>query len=159
MLNATRLVERLIASGIAKPGQIAGCSDSDITRIEGTSGVQLPAAYKAFLRVVGKNAGQLMGDIDFLYEGVLALNARAAAILDNWEEGKLVLPAKAFVFSMRQGEQFMFFIADGRSDDPPVYYYFEGWGQFKKAANSLWEVIEAELEMQERLRQEPPTYH
>jgi hypothetical protein len=108
------------------------------------------------LRVVGKNAGQLMGDIDFLYEGVLALNARAAAILDNWEEGKLVLPTKAFVFSMRHGEQFMFSIADGRSDDPPVYHYFEGWGQFKKAANSLWEVVEAELEMQERLRQEYP---
>jgi hypothetical protein len=88
MLNPTQLAERLLSSGIATPGQIAGCSDADI--------------------------------------------------------------------SMRQGEQFMFFIADGSSEDPPVYYYFEGRGEFKKAANSLWAVVEAEVEMLERLRREYP---
>ena len=112
----------------------------------------MPAAYKAFLRVAGRNAGQLMDDIDFLYDKVLGLNTQAISILDNWEEGKLVLPDQAFVFAMRQGEQFMFFVADGSLDDPPIYYYFEGRGEFKRAANSIWEVIKAELEMQERLR-------
>jgi len=156
MLNPTQLAERLLSSGIAKPDQIAGCSDADIARIEAASGVQLPAAYRSFLRVLGRNAGQLMCDIDFLYEKALGLNAQAARILENWEEGKLALPEKAFVFSMRQGEQFMFFIADGGSEDPPVYYYFEGRGEFNKVANSLWEVVEAELEMLKRLRREYP---
>jgi hypothetical protein len=27
---------------------------------------------------------------------------------------------------MHQGYQFFYFIADGSSDDPPVYYYLEG---------------------------------
>jgi hypothetical protein len=36
------------------------------------------------------------------------------------------LPNKAFVFFMHQGYQFMYFIADSSSDDPPVFYYLEG---------------------------------
>jgi hypothetical protein len=42
------------------------------------------------------------------------------------EDGQPLLPKNAFVFLMHQGYHFMYFIADGQSDDPPVYYYLEG---------------------------------
>jgi len=156
MLTPISLVSRLVSSGIAKPNEIIGCSDQDILLIQNKSGLQLPQAYIDFLIAIGRNAGSFMSDIDFLFPKVLGLNEAAADILNDWEEGKLVLPEKAFVFSMRYGEQFMFFIADEDSDDPPVYFYFEKDGKFKKTGESIWRVIDSSLEMEERIHRENP---
>lgn len=156
MSRADEICTDLLASGIAKPDEIGGCSDDEVRRLERCLNVVLPEAYVQFLKALGHKAGSLMADVDYHYCLLERINTDARKILDNWEEGRLPLPEKAFVFSMRQGEQFMFFVADGSLDDPPIYYYFEGRGEFKRAANSIWEVIEAELEIQERLRREYP---
>lgn len=42
------------------------------------------------------------------------------------ENNQPPLPAQAFVFLMHQGYQFLYFVADGKNDDPPVYGYLEG---------------------------------
>jgi hypothetical protein len=155
MLRSTQLCTKLVASGIAQPKDISGCSDDDVRAIEHSLNVVLPQSYVQFLKAVGHKGGSLMADIDYHYSLLERINADAKKILDNWEEGRLLLAENAFVFSMRQGEQFMFFIADGRSDDPPVYYYIEGAGRFTRIADSIWDVIERELTVQEQCRPEP----
>ena len=109
MLNPESLYERLIASGIATPNSICGCSATEIRLIEKQLGLPLPCTYVNFLRVVGKQAGSFMRDIDIFYPRMLQLRQKAEEILENWEEGKLSLPTDALVFAMRMGEQFRHF--------------------------------------------------
>jgi hypothetical protein len=97
-----------------------------------------------------------MSDIDFHVETIVKSNSWAIEILEDCEKGKLKLPPNSFVFSMRLGEQFMFFNADGQFENPPIYFYYERRGKFEKIANSLWEVIERELALQEGIRKEHP---
>ena len=156
MLTPNALVDRLLASQIATRDNIVGCTDDDIRQLECATQCQLPGAYLRFLRSIGRGAGCFLRDINIYYPTVLTLNVEARSILDNWEEGRLVLPANAVVFSIRQGEQFMFFIADGNHDDPPIFHYMEDRGEFRKIAESLWDVIEHELELTEQVKQEFP---
>ena len=86
-----------------------------------------------------------MWEVDQYYDAMLNLNSTAEEALDIYEEGRLFLPENAYVFSMRSGEQFLFFIADGTSDNPPIYYYYEEDGKFTDLKKTFWEVIEREL--------------
>lgn len=93
-----------------------------------------------------------MRDVDIFYDSIADLNVEAADILNDWEDGQLLLPDRAFVFSMRQGEQFMFFCVDG-DDNPPIDFYYEGRGSFQRIASSIWAVVESELQLAEKLRE------
>lgn len=156
MRDTTQFRHRLIWSRIATERSIQGCSDAEIAQVQSTWKWPLPRAYVEFLRVAGKRAGSLMRDIDIYYPTVLELRPTADWILDNWEEGKLPLPDDAFVFSMRRGEQFMFFRGNDSSDDPAIWFYFEGDGKFKVVADSIWDVIESEVRMSEDFRRDFP---
>ncbi len=70
------------------------------------------------------------------------------------ESGNLQLPENAFVFALRGGEQFTFFIADGSAPDPAVYSYFENDGHFKKLSDSFWGFLEIERQGIENLLSE-----
>lgn len=156
MLNASSLRERLVAVRIATAASICGCSDAEVRNIESTLKLRLPRAYSALLRVVGKRAGAFMRDIDFHYPKVLDLRQAAIELLDNWEEGRLQLPSDAFVFAMRYGEQFMFFRTDNFDEDPAIWFYMESHDTFQRIAESIWEVIESELQLSESFRRNYP---
>jgi hypothetical protein len=156
MVTSLDLKQRLISLGVATAEDIFGCTSAEIERLQRNSGLQLPSSYIEFLRIAGKGAGRFMNDFDIHFEHLVDLNERAMRKLDRWEEGKLKLPVKAFVFCMRYGEQFMFFVADGNQADPEIYHYYEGQGEFKKVANSFWEVIEGELLDLERFKRDHP---
>jgi hypothetical protein len=156
MLTPKALVERLIASGIARFNQISGCTEIEIKDLQGRTGLKLPSAYVDFLSSVGHGAGGFLQDLDVYWPKMFELNAEAKEILENWEEGKLLLPDQAFVFSMRYGEQFLFFIADRKSENPPVHHYYEGHGHFTRVAASFWDAIECELRMSEDVRRKYP---
>jgi hypothetical protein len=156
VLDARTLRQRLLALGVADPNTIVGCTESDIQGLEAIANLQLPPAYTAFLKVAGRSAGRFMPDVDIYFDKIAKLNSTATDILEDWEEGKLHLPTKAFVFAMRYGEQFMFFVADGKLDDPPIYHYFEGHGNFEKIGDSVWDVIEGELDILENFKKNHP---
>ena len=145
MLDPESLIQRLIASKAAEPHQIQGCPESEIKRVCEASRLSLPESYLDFLRAVGKGAGRFMCEVDQYYDAMLELNYKASKFLEIYEDGKLSLPENAYVFSMRFGEQFLFFIADGINDNPPIFYYYEGNGEFTDLKKSFWEVIETEL--------------
>lgn len=150
------LVQRLIDCGIAKLREISGCTEPEIRVVQDTTQLPLPKAYIDFLSTVGRGAGGFLRDVDIFYPKNLSLNSIAKDLLDDWEEGKLLLPNGAFVFSMRNGEQFLFFIADGKSDNPAVYHYMENTGHFKQIAMTFWDAIESELRISENFYQNSP---
>lgn len=156
MLSSSDLKQRLISLGVASAKDIVGCSTEEIERLQKTSKMRLPDAYLQFLRVAGKRAGRFLLDVEIFYDDVDRLNQKAFEKLELWEEGKLRLPDNSFVFSMRYGEQFMFFVVDGQRSDPEIFHYYEGSGFFKKVANSFWEVIEGEILDLERFKNNHP---
>ena len=50
----------------------------------------------------------------------------------------------------------MFFIADGKNDSPPIWYYMEEAGEFRKIDDSLWGIFESELRLSEDFRRNYP---
>lgn len=156
MLDAPSLKRRLLEARIATPKSIVGCSQAEIAQIQTSLHLKLPKAYVDVLRAIGKRAGAFLRDITFYFPKVLELRQITNEILDNWEEGKLTLPDKALVFAMRHGDQLMFFVGDGTVDDPPIWSYEIGSGGFIQTSQSIWDVLESELQLSEEFRRKYP---
>lgn len=118
----------------------SSCSPSDIERLQSTMGVQLPAAYKAYLRIAGNEPPSAWIGSDCTVRHLPDLRAGSERLLR--ECGQPPLPVDAFVFLMHQGYQFFYFVADGSSDDPPVFYYFEGEPEVVRKFDHFSELVE-----------------
>jgi hypothetical protein len=126
-----------------------GASESQIERLEEKSG-PLPASYKAYLLIAGRRPPRGWVGTDCTI-GILADVRRWAEEVLR-ENGQPPLPGRAFVFMMHQGYQFYYFEADGRSDDPPVFYYMEGEAVVRKF-DRLSEMVVACAERGRRIGQ------
>jgi hypothetical protein len=100
------------------------CSPTDVVRVQKVAGTSLPAAYQAYLLIAGREPPTAWVGSACTIEDLPKLSGCAEHLLA--ENRQPPLPRQAFVFIMHQGYQFFYFIADGSSDDPPVYYYLEG---------------------------------
>ncbi len=114
-----RFVDQFRAIGI--DGEPA--SAREIEQLEELMHLSLPASYKAYLRIAGRESTSCLLGSNCALRHLPELRAAADALLG--ENGLQPLSANAFVFLMHQGYQFFFFEADGYSDDPPVFYYLE----------------------------------
>ncbi|MBS1956405.1 MAG: SMI1/KNR4 family protein [Cyanobacteria bacterium SZAS-4] len=56
------LIKLLIEAGIASDDTVFGCTDSQIANIESTFKIKLPESYKAFLKVMGVEAGDFFDE-------------------------------------------------------------------------------------------------
>jgi hypothetical protein len=148
MLTAAELKRRLILNRIADAEDIVGCSEEDIRLIETANGVRLPQAYRALLATSGRRAGDFLTDCTAFFPAIVGLTAEERKAM----EGIVELPPRAFVFLDRMGEAFLFFVADGTNDDPPIYGWSESRDQPEQIYDSVWEFVEEELENEERHR-------
>ena len=147
--RARLLKERMLKSNIAKPELIKGCSEKEISDLEKKCDVVFPESYKVFLRNFGHGlGGYVMGDIDFFYNQIQPLTdlLRNEVLI---YEGDPVLPEKAVVIAGRYGEQFMFFDGSGTVKEPPIFYYKENAQNFKKFGDSVFDLLEDEIEAAE----------
>lgn len=121
-------LDRYLAAGLSG----AGARPQEIAELEAWLGHALPAAYRAWLLLVGKlPPPQLIGS-HCEFHRLRELQTWAADLLE--EEGRTFrLPDPSFVFLMHQGYYFAYFPLDG-SDDPPVYSWQEGQGRERDAA-------------------------
>jgi len=159
MFTGSAFVTRLCNAHIAQPDQIRGCTDQEIRDIESRFGLRLPEAYRQFLRVAGHSAGGFWREVVFQLEKLEWINHEAREILRELEETRLELPKNAFVFSMRYGEQFMFFVADDGSEDPRVYHFCIGFSDFRNTNASFSEILEDELaELEQVFKVVPPGF-
>lgn len=147
MITTKQIYDRLISSGLADKNSIVGCSDEELNAIARVANRELPVPYREFMAAFGHKAGRFLRDIDMFYPGVLSLRSIAEEIVTDYEEFNVELPPSAFVFAMRQKEQFMFF--DDTGNDPPVKFYMSGQPTITTFARSFWDVIESELEQAE----------
>lgn len=108
--------------------KLCPCVKEEINMIESISGVKLPEAYKDFLLLMGRGAGDLMAGSSVFFDEIFDLDEGAKELL--MENNVPELPENAYVFWMHQGYQFAFFLA-GNSQDPEVYYYCEGQSEFE----------------------------
>ena len=140
--RAIRLKQNILQTGMGQINLVKGCSEEEIHKLEEKYNVVLPISYRIFLENFGNGiGGKVMNDIDFLYDSISSLTdiARNEILV---EKGDPILPKQAFVFAMRYGEQFMFFDANGLSEDPPVFYYMENDPEFTKIGDSIFDIFE-----------------
>lgn len=127
---------------IIRMENVRGCTPAEINEIERFYSLDLPASYRQWLLKYGREPkGQFVGS-DCHYPVLLKLREWAEELLRDCSK-PFVLGKEDFVFLMHQGYQFFYFKADGKLDDPPVYYYFEGWDEPKLVANSFSEWLRA----------------
>ena len=95
-----------------------------------------------------------MRDIDILYKDI-EIESLADWLRDYVliEESDPVLPEKAVVIAGRYGEQFMFFDGSGLVKEPPIFYYMENAENFKKFGDSVFDLLEDEIEAAEHFFQ------
>ena len=98
------------------------------------------------MSVFGRRAGRFLRDVDIFYPAVLELRLVLEELLSDDDGTELLsLPANAFVFAMRYGEQFMFF--DASRPNAEIMYYAAWESSFRRIARSFSEVIESELQI------------
>lgn len=120
-----QLASAIVSSGIARPGELTGCTPEEIASLERKFGIKLPELYRDWLRTMGRSAGHYLQGSDAFYPALLELRDWATELLA--ENGNpFSLADDAFVFLMHQGYQFLYFRTGSQNPDPPVMYYFEG---------------------------------
>lgn len=101
-------------------GKAAGCTEEEIALLERKYQLQLPAAYKEYLRLFGKNTGGLL---EGFYTTIGEVKQNIATIefdLVNTDHShQFKIGPDMFFFGQWQGTVF-YFICDG-NENPPVY--------------------------------------
>ncbi len=114
------ILSQVDQAGESISGDLEGCSEEDIGKIEEHFGLELPAAYVALLKRSGRCWGELMQGEDFSFPEVLLYRRAAESLLEGVSD--FLLDRRDFVFFMHQGYHFLFFRV-GQEDDPEVFLY------------------------------------
>jgi hypothetical protein len=150
----TRLDQFLVKTGLEKSTTIVGCSEAEITAQEQIYGVQLPLAYRMFLRWCGRTTLKSL-DQDFQLD---ALKYNWESARDLLAENHVTLEPGGFVFGEWQGYNFWYFLLG--VDNPPVklciikYYEtgleYEAYGRF---TDWLIDQIKSSVKIRQSIRQ------
>lgn len=150
-----RFRERVLAEGLAGPGDFLGCSDEEIAAVVRAQGVvALPALYRDFLSVMGKRPYPLMQGTDWAYRDLLELRQDAAELLAENDLDQSMLD-DALVIAMHQG-YVLYYIphASTAPEDPPVWTYVEG-GEPSESFATFSEFL---VSLEDMRRREVATY-
>jgi hypothetical protein len=95
----------------------SGVGDAEIAHLESVNGAPLPAAYRQFLRQVGRTVGaRAFGSSGVFWPAPLGFKQVAAETL---EKEQLAMVGKNATFVMVH-DGYIFFYCSDSSDDPPV---------------------------------------
>jgi hypothetical protein len=111
----------MVSSGVVAPTELEGCTAAEIRRVERKYGIRLPATYRRFLEVMGRNSGRLFTHdwVEAGYPDILKARAQLQETLAE-TGAKFELPSDALVILARDGEQFNYIRCD-RPDDSAVW--------------------------------------
>jgi hypothetical protein len=119
--------------------RIEGCSEEELRELEEQHDIELPKAYKSFMRHLGKGAGNFWMGSDWTYPKVNNLKEYAEKSLEMFDVD-FEFEENDFVFYGLQGHTYRFFNTEN-GDDPPVYKYRENRDQAEKLEDSFSEFI------------------
>ena len=101
-------------------GTIAGCTEDEILQVEKEYHLRLPAAYKEYLRLFGKNTGQLLKGyhtaVDQIKQNIACVEFD---LVNTTHSNTFKVQPDMFFFAQWQGTV-LYFICDG-NENPPVY--------------------------------------
>lgn len=101
-------------------------STDQITSLEKHLGLALPPSYKAYLHLCGDSPPASLVGSDCHSDYLFDLNEWGRELLDECGN-PFELTKNEVVFLMHQGYQFLYFKAEQTIDDPPVYFFLEGF--------------------------------
>jgi ankyrin repeat protein len=134
------LVHRLLDLPRFDEEDFQPCPEGGIAQLEEKFDVVLPETYQRFLRLMGAGFGGFLetDHWDAFYPYLLDMGQQ-----EKYAQRCDDLPEKYFVFASRLAGVYLFFIADGTNDDPPVYSFGDGHDdKYRKAYDSFWGFIE-----------------
>lgn len=138
--KANQVIQRLVAIPKFHGVELKGCSETEIDRLEKQLKVRFPQSYREFLAFIGKGAGEFMLSDRWRFRS----DEVCEIAHDDDYFDCCDLPKDYFVFAERDGYTWAFFVADGTSDDPPVFLFDDGENrEYKQYARSIWEFIES----------------
>lgn len=142
-----RILEEIVAGEDA--AAVVGITDDEIAEICQAWGVeQLPAAYREFLRRMGREAGWLLRGTCAFYPEILELPEMVTEFFSE-DEGGMPLPDDAVVFAMHQGYQ-VYWFTSLKSSNPEVVLYMER----RTEPMETWATFDAFLESEYRSHRE-----
>lgn len=109
-----------IKNHLPRLSKARGCTEEEIIQLEQKHQLQLPAAYKEYLRLFGKNTGGLL---EGFYTTIDEVKQNAATIefdmVNTDHSHQFKITPGMFFFGQWQGTV-LYFICDG-NENPPVY--------------------------------------
>ncbi len=145
--------KKLIDSGLVDDeAPIKGCTAAEIKELEQRENIKFPAVYRAYLEVMGRQAGDFLRGEEHSYPDLLTLKEGAQEILADSEITYQLSPTD-FVFWMSQGTQFAFFDTSV-GDDPPVFHYREYTAAPTRRHDHLSQFLDYMLDAQLEMRKE-----
>lgn len=121
------LIDYLKATKIALPGDLKGCSSSEIAALEERYKITLPEIYRTYLETMGHESGRLLTHDHYAatYEYVLQMTGEYREDCQEFSDEPLVqLPADALIIVGRLDEQFLVIRCNDPADSP-VWYFNE----------------------------------
>jgi hypothetical protein len=91
------VLARLEALKIVAPDELKPCTEAEVRKLEARLDLVLPAAYRAFLLLMGHGIGDVMCGTSYRYCGLLDLQEWGIELLEE-NSFPEPLPADAFVF-------------------------------------------------------------
>lgn len=119
-MNINKLIQTIKNLG----NRIEGIDSDKIVEIEQFYNVSLPQDYKYFLKHMGKTGDKFLRGEDCFYNRIFELKEYANELLAE-DNSQFKFKEEHFVFYSHQGYIFAFFDTS-LSENPPIYYYFEG---------------------------------
>lgn len=145
--TVARLADRLVEYGLASPDTIRPATVAEVAEVTADHGVpKLPAQYDEFLRVMGRQAGDLLRGTDFFYPAVLGLDGDGKDLLAENDASHL-MPAGALVIGMHQGYELYWLSAAGE-----VSWYKEGDQNVHRTWPTLLTFLSSQAEAQVQAR-------
>jgi hypothetical protein len=125
-----------------------GYLDSEIVEAEVRLNVHFPAVFRAYLQHIAKSPGDLFSGSDLAGIGDFTQFRATALDLLAETDPALSLPPNAVVFLSHQGYTFVYILATGGFDGPPMQW-IEGERDPTQVAPTFAEMVDAELQLME----------
>jgi len=131
-----------------------GSPSEDISELEKSLGCSLPAAYKEYLLLIGKDYEGVMVGTNCFLSDVKSNNEYLPELLEENDLSEHILPNRYVAFFCHQGYMMAWFSIPSEASDPVCTYYFEGTTEKPEEYGTFSEFMKKDMLGNARLKVE-----